>query len=248
MAKISNKVYGICRICGIEITTQNKIASHAISRSTYVDKMKPEHGEHALILTRKDGILTEVDYGHHQTETGVLCKACDYSLSKYEDIRAKFMRNNENISLESSHKIISGYSPTDIKIAFLADIFRCSCFSLECYKNINIGPKHTARVAELLRLKSSGECDEYSIWLFKMADDDDSDLMDGVGVYPHRCKFNGLNCYRVLYPGGWEWIIKMDSRKNDYDAASSLFGKDVVILNGKQFKSSGLFRDILKII
>ena len=246
MTKTNNKVYGICQICGATITTQNKIASHAISRSIYADKMKLEQGEHPLMLTRKDGATAEADYGHHQTETGVLCKACDYSLSKYEDIRAKFMRDNENISFESSHKIIPGYSPTDIKIAFLADIFRCSCFSLECCKNINIGPKHTARIAELLELKSSGECDEYSIWLFKMTDD--SNLMDGVGMYPHRCKFSGLNCYRALYPGGWEWIIKMDSRKNDYDTASSLFGKDVVILKGKRFKDSGLFRDILKII
>lgn len=246
MTKTNNKIYGTCRICGTPITTKNKIASHAISRSIYSDKMELKHGEHLLMLTKQSGTTVEADYGHFQTETGILCKDCDYSLSKYEDERANFMRDNENIAFESSHKIVPNYNPANIKIAFLADIFRCSCFSLECCKDINIGQKHTDKIAKLLRTKSPGECDDYSIWIFKMTDNDN--LMNGAGMYPHRCKFNGLNCYRALYPGGWEWIIKMDSRKNDYDKASSFFGKDIVLLNGKNFKESGLFRDILEIV
>lgn len=153
------------------------------------------------------------------------------------------MRNNENISFNASHKTISGYNTANIKIAFLADIFRCSCFSLKCCKNINIGPKHTKRISQLLKLKSPGECDEYSIWIFKMTDD--SNLMNGIGMFPCKCKFGGLNCYRALYPGGWEWIIKMDSRKNELDKLSSLFKEDIVILNGK---NSNLFRDVLDIV
>lgn len=242
------KTYGTCQICGALITAQNKIASHAISRSIYANKMKLEQGEHLLMLTKKGEATVESDYGHCQTETGVLCKSCDQSLGKYEDERATFMKNNEHIAFESSHKIIPGYSSANIKIAFLADIFRCSCFSLECCKSINIGPKHTKRIAQLLKSKSPGECDEYSLWVFKMTNTDDDNLMDGAGMYPHRCKFNGLNCYRALYPGGWEWILKMDSRKTDLDKASSFYNDKVVILNGKEFRNSNLFNDILQMI
>ena len=66
------------------------------------------------------------DYGHYQTETGVLCKACDEHLGQFEAERARFLNENDSIFKKGENiqsRDVGGYDVSKIKLAFMADVF-----------------------------------------------------------------------------------------------------------------------------
>lgn len=235
-----------CMLCGEIISSKNKVKSHALSKSVYSGNMGIDCGDHIISMYAKDGLVVEGDYGHGETERNILCRKCDSDLSLFESERHRFLQENKNIGLSGNNfKKFLNYDWEKTKLAFLADIFRCSCFKGDYYVGVDIGEWHTARIASMLRGGDAGEVDDYTIWIVKYEADD---LCDGAMMCPIRRKFGGLTYYVCLMPAGWMWIIKMDSRSSDMDGMASLSPSGIVVYNGGKFRDSGLFSAMVNVV
>ena len=91
-----------CILCGEIISSNNKVKSHALSRSVYSGNMGIERGEHIISMRIKNGLIVEGDYGHGETERNILCRKCDNGLSPFESERYRFLQENKDIIFSKS--------------------------------------------------------------------------------------------------------------------------------------------------
>ncbi len=240
------KFFGICKICGNDIVSSNKIKSHALTNAVYFNNMPLNHGGHLLVLQKKNGRINKADAGKFEKETGILCEKCDKNLKIYEDERTKFIRENTLINFNGQLvKEFTNYDSGKIKLAFLADIFRCSCFKKVIYDGINLGKFYENKIREILFRKDTAN-NEFPIHIIKFKDA--SGVCKKASMCPYRCKVDGINHYNCLMPNGWMWRIKIDKRISKYDNLTSFKNNHILIYDGGDIQETSLFKDMLKLI
>ena len=78
----------ICRMCGLVVTSKNRVKSHEISNSVSYRLIKSKVGEYRMGVDGNARAFNADQSGI--TEKNVFCRKCSESLSAYEDERKVF--------------------------------------------------------------------------------------------------------------------------------------------------------------
>lgn len=202
-----------CHLCGTALTKDNEIRSHILTRTTWMSPLLKGTKEKLLGLSIKGNF----DPTHNITDNKILCKSCDNNLSIYEQERENLLKEitGSNFEIKTGTIQIEGFNATRIKLAFLADLYRCSITDIEIFNRISLGQKHEEKIKNLLLgIDKIEDPSVYSVILAKVKIPIDE---NGVSMMPIRCsrKVHKLNTYLMILPRGWICIIKIDSQKNE---------------------------------
>lgn len=214
-----------CRICGNEITKDNRVRSHLLTKSSYWG------GNRLVVLD--DG--TVGDANKQAWETKLLCDQCDKKLGRWEDER-KTMLTSEGSRPhqprdEQSAIVGYGYNSEHIALAFLADILRCSLTSHPIYSGVSLGQKHTDRILEILREGRVDDFGEYAITLARYSSE--NTILDEMTEIPCRLRLGPCvaNYYRTFMPGGWIWMIKVSQQSIEALDKLAITSSDIKVIN-----------------
>lgn len=236
----------VCRLCGKEITGRNSVKSHILTKTSYVKQMPIETNEHLVGTSTKNSNLFNASRSGI-TQKGLLCRECDNRLSPNEEERERLLScdfdfNNEPIMS------LRGFDQSKIKLAFLADIFRCSISDKPLYKDININHEHCEKIKQLLNTNDPGDVDDYSVILRRYSLRN-RHLIDECTFLSELFVANGINYYLIVLPRGWEVIIKIDSKPCEILSKFALCANDKVwVANAGDITKSKIFNKLLQIV
>ncbi len=208
-----------CRLCGKPLTSRNRAKAHILTRSTWMAPLSKGTTEKLLGFSRHNTF----DPTHNITDNTILCKPCDNSLALYEQEREELLKNITLAHFKSNTGAVNikGYDAIKIKLAFLADIYRCSITTINPFTEINIGKKHEELIGKILRGEQKIEKPSmYSVILGKIKY---PIAEEGVSMAPMKAphKIHGLNTYSMILPRSWLCMVKIDSQPNkDFDKFS----------------------------
>ena len=202
-----------CQLCGKLLTSENRAKAHILTRSTWMTPLSKGTTEKLLGFSRHNTF----DPTHNITDNTILCKPCDNSLALYEQEREELLKGITHVQFKSNTGAVSikGYDAAKIKLAFLADIYRCSITTIEPFAEINIGEKHEGKIRKILRGEQKIEKSSmYSVILGKIKY---PITEEGVSMIPMKAprKMYGLNIYSMILPRSWLCMVKIDSQSND---------------------------------
>ncbi len=200
-----------CRLCGVELNANNKRRSHALTKASFFDQPTIKPGEHLLVMSvGEPGVY---DAGHHTWEYA-LCKDCELKLGRWEDERERFLSSVERPTKEFNEQNYietTGFDQEAIALACLADLYRCSVFTDDLYRKIDLGKKHSGRIAEILNSGHLRSFTEYPVIMWRY--NDQGTIVDEAFQLPYKIRFkDGIVAYETLAPRGWSWMVKVDSR------------------------------------
>ena len=153
------------------------------------------------------------DAGHHAWEHA-LCMHCDQKIGRWEDERERFLSSVERPTKrfeEQNYIEAVGFNQEYIALACMADLYRCNVFADNLYREVNLGEKHSKRIADILNNGHLSNFMEYPIVVQRY--NDQSKIIDEAFQIPHKIKFeDGVIAYWTVAPRGWSWIVKVDNR------------------------------------
>ncbi len=232
-----------CRICGVELTSANKRRSHILNDASYFGQLTLKSGEHLMALRKGQPIIK--DMGHYTTER-ILCADCELRIGKWEDERERLLSSDIRSSEEfNNHPYMEtvGYNQDSIKLACLADLFRCSVAQGKPYETVSLGEKHESAIRSMLLDGNAGSKYDYPVVLFRF--NDKYKTIDGVGGPPISGRGpDGRRIYKTIMPRGWIWVVKVDSQGCEFleDASIGSFNNTIKIINyGDARKSKELW-------
>lgn len=228
------KVKYYCRICGTEITPNNRIRSHILTESTYY----VSGGEYMVLGNRV------IDAKKRSTEKNLLCKECDYKIGRWEQERNEMFTSDGSrpTGPQRAQPAILGYgfNNEQIILACLADIFRCSISTLEPYSGIYLGEKHEQRIREILFRGFIEDCAEYPVVIGRYSSEER--VLDSITQVPSKMRLGGVMHYQTFLPGGWSWIVRVSKQSFPLiDAAAVPIVGAIPVLNFGNAKSSNLY-------
>lgn len=195
-----------------------------------------------------DGTVS--DANKQAWETKLLCDQCDKKLGRWEDERQRMLTSEGNRPYQTQDKqcgiVGYGYNNGHIILAFLADILRCSLTSHPIYSGVNLGPKHTERILEILREGRVDDFGEYAVTLGRYSSE--NTILDGMVEIPCRLRLGPCiaNYYRIFMPGGWVWMIKVSQQSIEALDELAVTGHDIKVLNLGDASQSPDFEFALK--
>lgn len=238
-----------CKICGTTLTSKNRRKSHILTRSSYFNQQISRNGEHLMMLKKGEKIIS--DAGHYAWEW-LLCGHCESKVGEWEgereklfssDIRSK-TRPEDQPYLETDQ-----FDQNKIKLACLADIYRCSVTSGLPYKDISLGEKHESNIRKMLASEYADNKEEYPIVLCRF--NSEYDKIDRISGPPIKSRGpDGIRIYKTVVPRGWIWTVKIDSRQCEVLEKVSIgsFNQTLTIINYGDARKSNEFRSIYETI
>ncbi len=219
--------------------------SHILTRSQYVAPLTKN--TRSKLLGYGEG--RKFDPTHEVTDKYILCRDCDSMLGRFEDERGKLFQklNESDFSYNNGIKLITGVSGTKIKLACLADLFRCSITSIETYQAIFLGNKHESNIIRLFNDPLSCAASDYPTVFFKFKTPFPFEAIQ----IPVRARVNGRISYRAIMPYGWCWVTKVDSTSSNIFeklTVDKLHGKAMIVDSGDERFAQSILQESYKII
>lgn len=199
-----------CRICKKELSSSNHIESHILTRSQYIAPLT-KSTSHKLLGYSEGKIF---DPTHEIKDDKILCDDCDHMLGRYEDERGKLFKrlNESDFSYDNSTKAIDNLNSTKIKLACLADLFRCSITSRSPYQAISLGAKHEEKMIHFFENPEFCNPNDYPTIIFKLK----MPFVFEAAQVPIQARIKGRRVYRTIMPYGWGWLTKVDPMDVDF--------------------------------
>ena len=203
-----------CRLCDAPLTASNKRRSHALTKASFFDPPTLKPGEHLLLLSPY--CPNEVDAGHHTWEYA-LCADCELKLAKWEQERERFLSSADRPTKTPEEQpcvFAEEFNQEYIVLACLSDLYRCHIFTDSAYSGVNLGEKHSSKIASIL---NQGKIDNYNSYpiVFRRFNNKNN-IADEAFQVPYKVRFeNRIVCYEVIAPRGWTWMIKVDSQSSE---------------------------------
>ena len=233
-----------CRICGEELSGNNRLGSHILTESSYAKHQIKKSGDHLGVY--KNGKRIDADIGHHIKER-MLCQKCERRLGIWEAERehlfASEIRPHKNI-FDEHYVSTSNYNWEYIKLACLADIFRSYYAKDELYDEIsNLDYSCISDIKTMLLTCDAKSSKDYPVTIFRY--NDNSRIMDGTNSIPSLyIDLNGIKSCQAFVHRGWVWAAKVDIKPciplEEY--ALGTFGDEIRIVNlGDARNSAGTY-------
>lgn len=237
-----------CRLCGAELTADNKCDSHIIPRFIWREYMEEnsERQEAVLLGPERPRILRKCGV----TDDNILCRKCDGDiLGEYENnfkkVWERVFKNGELCPLNHNGHLI-GWTK---KIDGREDIIKTKLFMLCCLWRASISSdgkhklklnsrKEVAIQRELQRKNHSNLLYKYSTLCSRYEDGDIDAIID-----PYCIRKNPLKtslCYLHL-PGGFTFIMRLGTKSISKNLEVCEFGaskRDLFILNAGKMEGS----------
>lgn len=238
-----------CKICGVELTSKNKRRSHILNEASYFGQLALNSGEHLMAL--KKGQPPIRDMGHYTTER-LLCASCEAKIGRWENERERLLSSDIRSSKSfDRHPYMETdkYNQDYIKLACLADLFRCSVAKGKPYGDVSLGEKHESNIRSMLLSGDAGDKYDYPVVLFRF--NDEYDTIDGVGGPPISGRgIDGIRIYKTVMPRGWIWVVKVDSQNCEFleNASIGSFSSTMKIINYGDARESKELRSIYETV
>ncbi len=192
-----------CNLCGTELFGDKKVKSHLLTGSQYVRPLTQDNSE---VIGLENGKY--FDPSHNYTDNKILCRKCDLILGKYEEERGKLLKIGDGeLEFNNSIKMFPGIDGKKVKLACLSDLFRCSSTNKQIYSGINLGSIHSDRIKRLLLNPDNISFDLYPTTIGKV----NFGIPFAAASFPIKCRIHHRIYYRSIMPGGWLWLVKIDS-------------------------------------
>ena len=237
-----------CRICGAALTKENRIESHILTRAQYIRPLSAVSTNKILGFRFAEYTRQKFDPSHAIKDNTISCKPCDQKLGTYEDIRIRFTnKTQEYFNGSNVARIIDHPFGSQIKLACLADLFRCSITAMQQYEDISLGAKHERLISEFLSGEKRINYTDYPLVLYKMK----TPIRFDAVLAPQKRRIKQQIFYNAVMPGGWCWIVKVDSQRNTEFEELSIdrFQNKMLVVdsNDGQFVDM-LFRKIIRAV
>lgn len=206
-----------CKLCGIELTPENKCDAHIFPSSLLKLLTPGEYGKLKVVGTEMDK-SKRTPIGSYDSK--ILCRVCDNKIGVYDGYARTFVET----SVLTPHASGVGWVVADVdqhklKMFCISYLWRASITSLPEFKGISLGPKHEEQIRQMLLADNSGTLHDYTVSIQKFSNNDGK--FGGI-LFPAKTKVAGVTCYEAYLPNGYKIWIKVDSRKENIVSGMSV--------------------------
>lgn len=214
-----------CRLCGCEITDNNKCDAHIIPRGILKIFSPEEFGKLSLVGT--DMSKRKAPQGSY--DNSILCRGCDNKIGVYDDYAGIFVRNAQLTGHPSGTGWqIEGYDQNKLKLFFMSYLWRSSITERSEFAGVNLGAKHENRLQQLILSNLAGSVDEYTVVLSKFRSA--KDQVGGI-LIAAKSRMNGLVYYQGDLPRMYKFRIKVDRQLDPVMKAIGLGATDTIYVH-----------------
>lgn len=223
-----------CKLCGTELTKENRCSAHIIPEFIWREYMINEAGEKEdMILLKKDNQPPRFLKKYGITDDGILCRKCDDELlGKYEndfwEVWERVFKNGKLHPVEKDgklygwgKKIIGNEDIIKTKLFLLCCVWRASISALEDYP-FKLNERKENAIKKILL---SGNHDKlvyvYETMCSKF---EDSDFSIASAPYLDKIKGKKLSLVRLFLPKGYLFSMRIGLEPIDKKIKPAVFG------------------------
>jgi hypothetical protein len=198
----------LCKLCGDD---RPLVRAHIIPESMY--PFESESREPLIMVP------SAPDVHPGRTRRGVydrelVCGPCEAEFSPWDDYANRLLRKEPGehdytyVDGEPQVYIIRTYDYAKLKLFFVSLLWRVSESNQSFCEHVSIGPKHTARLRQMIRNGEPGEPEEYSVFLVRLTHHDDAHK---TVMSPQLRRHKSVRFWRFQF-AGYMCDIKVDRR------------------------------------
>lgn len=206
-ARHRGKRMSLCKLCGED---RPLVEAHIIPESMYPFD---EPREPLLMVPSSPEIYPgRSRRGVYDRE--LVCEPCEAKFSPWDDYANRLLRKEPG---EHDYTCVDGeprvytVTPFDypkLKLFFVSLLWRASESNQSFFAHVSVGPKHTARLREMIWMGEPGEPEEFSVFLVRLTHHDDAHK---TVMSPQRQTFESVRFWRFQV-AGYMCDIKVDQR------------------------------------
>jgi hypothetical protein len=209
----------LCRLCG-----RNKplVRAHIIPESMYPFEDVPRQPL-LKVPSNPAAPLEKSRVGEY--DSALVCKGCEEKFSPWDDYGSRLFRKEpkpkDRIYIDGGWRAytLEAYDYAKLKLFFISLLWRASETERAFFEKVNVGPRHTARLKEMILNKNPGMPDEYAAWIMRLTHEIDAHKSV---LSPYRRRYEQVWFYH-FYLAGHVCIIKVDRRP-----APSMFSRFIL--------------------
>lgn len=217
-----------CKLCGVELSPENKCDAHIFPRGLLKYMSQEEFGKLLIVGTDMDK-KKRSPIGSY--DPNILCNTCDNKIGQYDEYALIFI---STAKLEN-HPVGIGWKVNKVdshklKLFCMSYLWRASITSRKEFRGINLGAKHVEQLRKYILNDDNGTPNSYTVIFAKFT----SKTGKGAGIiFPAQTKIRGITYYEGYLPNLYKFWIKVDSRSDDLMSGVSLGAQDEVYIHDK---------------
>ena len=223
-----------CKLCGTELTKENRCSAHIIPEFIWRDYMTNEDGEKEdMILLKKDNQPPRFLKKYGVTDDSILCRNCDNKvLGKYEndfrEVWERVFKNGKMYPVEKDGKLygwgkeIKGHKDViKTKLFLLCCIWRASISTSEDYP-FKLNERKENAIKRILLSNSHNKL----VYIYKTICSKFEDLDFSLAAAPLSEKINGkkISLVRLYLPKGYLFSMRLGLEPIDKKIKTAVFG------------------------
>ncbi len=226
----------VCRLCGQERQLRR---SHIYPKFTF-NRMKAREGG----FIRFDGRRRQWERRNRQDDCFeyLLCQACESLFQPWESAVARFIRTGILDEIRPlpgrRYNVIHVPDYAAVKLYLMSLLWRCHAARADQFRHVDLGPRHDAKLRELLLAKDPGEPWEYgcSVSVLHLNTEDELIPRPAMGVMPETIRYQddpGLRMVRLIIDGIiLHYFIGSESRMRGWRGNAMFAQKDGRVVIG----------------
>ena len=157
----------LCKLC---VTNPPSAEAHIIPKSMYPFE-KPRHEPLRIVASAPEVPLGKSRVGEY--DPNLVCTGCEARFSPWDDYAIRLFRrapkNEDYIFVDGKQQayMIHTYDYAKLKLFFVSTLWRASETDRPFFANVNVGPRHTKRLREMILNSNPGEPEEYSVLIVR---------------------------------------------------------------------------------
>lgn len=230
-----------CKLCG---ATRKMARSHIIPRALYGTTLIHPLGPAKIISSARKSRAKRSSMGEYDSE--LLCLDCEALLSPYDDYaHTLFAKQAPDTRIEHEGAVIAyRYESVDfslLRLFFISLVWRMHATRRAAFGSLDLG-KYAEPFRTAILGRDSGALPEFDVVITRF------DRADMGLLGPTRLRLEGVNGYRITFPGYSLWA-KIDKRPvpNPFTEVMLSTGAPLHML-AMDFRDSAEFRAMLRLV
>ena len=191
----------LCKLCGRSARLVN---AHIIPESMYPFENQRREPL-VMVASAPETPLGKSRVGEYDPK--LVCAQCESTFSPWEDYTIRLFRKESG---QGDYNMIRTYDYHKLKLFFVSTLWRASETNRPFFEHVSIGPRHTARLKQMIQNHDPGEPEEYSVLIVRFTHPYDAHK---AVMNPQKKRYgsDGVSFYR-FYFAGHMCAIKVDRR------------------------------------